>query len=79
MLPNARNSIRNKEKQVADKLSTLLAPIDIDMRLVAFFLSTLPANSQLRFVDLLMAYVSIAKDSDVDPIRAWAISMQSDA
>jgi hypothetical protein len=75
MIPNARNSVRNKEKLIADKLSTMLSPIDIDMQLVAFHLSTLPALSQLRLCDLVMTYIEMAKDSDDIAIKDWANSL----
>lgn len=75
MMPKAANTNpTKKDLAVANKLSTLLAPIDIDMDMVAFFVSTFPANSQLRLIDLLMAYVSAAKDSEHEAIRAWAHS-----
>ncbi len=75
MIPKASNSKQSKkELAVSTKLSTLLAPIDIDMSLVAFFVSTSPALSQMRLCDLIMEYVSMAKDSEHDAIRAWANS-----
>ena len=75
MIPKAANqSTSKKDMQVATKLCSLLAPIDIDVDMVAFFVSTFPANSQLRLIDMLMAYVNIAKQSDNHAIRAWANS-----
>jgi hypothetical protein len=75
MIPKASNQANTKkELNTATKLATLLAPIDIDMNMVGFYLSTLPANSQLRLIDLLMSYVSMAKDSEHESIKAWANS-----
>ncbi len=75
MIPKASNQGSSKrEQQVANKLSALLAPIDIDMDMVAFFVSTLPATNQIRLIDMLMPYVSMAKESEHEPIRAWANS-----
>ncbi len=75
MIPKASNHGSSKrEQQVANKLSALLAPIDIDMDMVAFFVSTLPANNQIRLIDMLMPYVSMAKESEHPAIRAWAHS-----
>jgi len=75
MIPKASNQHGSKkELQVANKLSALCDPMSLDMDMVGFYLSVLPANQQLRFIDMLMAYVNTAKQSEHDAIRAWANS-----
>ncbi len=75
MIPKASNQPNTKQElNVAKKLSAICDPLSLDMNMVGFFVSTLPANQQLRFIDLIMSYVNAAKDSEHDSIRAWANS-----
>ncbi len=76
MFPKARNGeLTKKDLATATKLVTLLDVGSLDMNMIGFFVSGVPAEQQLRFIDLINAYVIAAKDSDNPSISMWANSL----
>lgn len=77
MIPNARNQHLNKQdEKAAKKITDTLDCLSLSMDHVAFFVSSLPAEKQIRLIDFLMAYQSMAKDSEHDAIKTWANSFE---
>lgn len=72
MMPNARNQQRTDEFKAADRILSIVDPMSLDSELIAFFLSVAPANQQMRLVDIISAYMRMAKDSEHVGISMWA-------
>jgi hypothetical protein len=70
MMPNARQ--RTDEFKADDRILSIVDPMSLDCELVAFFLSIAPANQQMRLVDVISAYMRMAKDSEHAGINMWA-------
>ena len=72
VIPNARNQIRSNESSSATRILSIVDPMSINMDLVAFFISIAPPNQQMRFIDMINAYVELAKNSEHAGISMWA-------